>query len=287
MRTESTLQNAIKNEAHYDKLYANVNINGILKKLNNFDRFFEDAIKTDTSWVGFYQDNFAEKIKGKKILELGCGDCTNAAVMAALGAKVYANDISQVSGSIIRKLNTNFEFEYPLTFVEGNFLEADLEHNAFDFIVGKAFVHHLTYHQEKEFTIKIVQLLKPNGIVRYFEPAVNSRLLDEIRWIIPVPGRPSKLLKKKFKAWEAKDPHPARDNSSKHYKTFGKDFFSEVAVVPIGGIQRFHRLLPNGKWNRKFRRVAFQLEKVIPHFMHLPIARSQVITYTSPKKISI
>jgi len=31
MRTESTLTNTEKNEAHYDKLYANVNINGILK----------------------------------------------------------------------------------------------------------------------------------------------------------------------------------------------------------------------------------------------------------------
>jgi SAM-dependent methyltransferase len=284
MRTKNTRQNAIKNEAHYDKLYANVNINGILKKLYNFDRFFEDATKTDTSWVGLYQDELAEKIKGKKILELGCGDCTNAAVMSALGAEVFANDISQVSGSIVEKLNANFDFEFPLTFIEGSFLNAKLKDNSFDYIIGKAFVHHLTIEQEHEFTEKIVQILKPNGVVRYFEPAINNKLLDELRWMVPVPGRPSKLRKKKFKAWMAKDPHPERDNSSKHYKAIGNNYFKKVSVLPIGGIERIHRLLPKGKWNRKFRRWAFKIERLIPNFIHTPIARSQVITYTNPKK---
>ena len=94
----SSEKNTLKNEKHYDQVYSKINIQHILNKIENLDNFMTDATQTDTSWVGLYQDNFQNQLKGKKILELGCGDCTNAAVMAAFGAEVYANDISQKSG---------------------------------------------------------------------------------------------------------------------------------------------------------------------------------------------
>ena len=279
----SHVDNTTKNEQHYDKVYANVNVDGILKRLHNLDAFLADATKTDTSWVGMYHGNFREEIKGKKVLELGCGDCTNAAVMAALGAQVYANDISQVSGTIIDKLNDNFDFETPIQFIEGNFLKAQIEANSFDMVIGKAFVHHLTHEQELEFMNVISKILKAEGSVRFFEPAINSKLLDELRWMTPVPGRPSKLQRKKFKAWEALDPHPHRDNSSRHYRNLGLKFFNEVEIIPIGSIERFHRLMPRNKFNRKFRRFAFKAEGLLPPFLNSYFSRSHVIDYRKPK----
>ena len=204
----SSEKNTLKNEKHYDQQYSKVNIEHILNKIKNLEGFMRDATRTDTSWVGLYHGNFQNQLKGKKVLELGCGDCTNAAVMAALGADVYANDIAQKSGEIITKLNSQYDFQYEIKFVNGDFLKSDLEKNQFDIVVGKAFVHHLTPQQEIEFTEKIVSILKSDGIVRYFEPAVNNKLLDELRWLTPVPGRPSKLQKTKFKKWKINDPHP-------------------------------------------------------------------------------
>jgi SAM-dependent methyltransferase len=264
-------------------VYNNINIQSILNKIENLEEFMADATKTDTSWVGLYQDNFQNQLKGKKILELGCGDCTNAAVMAAYGAQVYANDISQKSGEIIKKLNASYKFESEIKFIEGDFLKSKITSNFYDIIVGKAFVHHLTNEQEIEFTEKIVSILKPNGIVRYFEPAVNSIFLDNLRWLIPVPGRPSKIQRVKFKNWKLNDPHPERDNSSKHYEEIGKTYFEEIKIVPIGSIERFHRILPK-KFNRKFRRFAFRLEKKLPHSINLSITRSHLIEYKYPKK---
>lgn len=275
--------NASKNEIHYDKIYQKVNIENILRKLNNLDTFLQNATTTDTSWVGLYYGNFQDQLKGKKVLELGCGDCTNAAIMAALGAEVYANDISQVSGSIVQKLNDNYTFEKPIQFVFGDFLESNLPSDYFDIVVGKAFVHHLTHEQEIDFTKSIVRILKSDGIVRYFEPAVNSKVLDELRWLTPVPGRPSKLQKEKFAIWKKNDPHPERDNSSKNYRTIGEQYFEKTTIVPIGSIERFHRLLPK-KNNRKFRRIAFKVERCIPHFLNLIMSRSQLVIYKNPKK---
>ena len=276
-------ENSDKNQKHYDAIYNNVNINYIINKLNNLQDFMADAIKTDTSWVGLYHNNFQAHLKGKKILELGCGDCLNAAIMAALGADVYANDISQVSGKIIESLNTKYEFEFPVKFIEGDFLKTNLSPNQFDIVIGKAFIHHLTHEQEIQFTKMIVALLKPNGIVRYVEPAVNCKILDELRWLTPVPGRPSKIQRKKFNKWKLNDPHPERDNSYKRYKMIGNKYFYQTNIVPFGTLERLHRLLPK-KNNRKFRRFAFKIEKYIPNALNLLFARTQLIEYRDPKK---
>ncbi len=280
---ENFTENTLKNENHYDKVYSKVNIHSIISKLNNLEVFLQDATRTDTSWVGFYYGQFQNQLKGKRVLELGCGDCLNAAVMAALGAEVFANDISQKSGEIIKELNAHYNFQFPIQFVKGDFLQAEIIPDFFDFVVGKSFVHHLTNDQEIEFTKKIVRALKPDGRVRYSEPAVNSIFLDKLRWIIPMPDRPSILQKEKFKKFKLKDPHPERDNSAKHYRMIGNEYFYHTEIHPIGTLERFCRFV-SGKQKRPLRRLAFRIEKYIPKALNLKLARSQVIDFQNPKK---
>lgn len=272
-----------KNREHYDKVYAKVSIEGIARKLNNLEAFLVDATTTDTSWVCMYANNFKEQLKGKRVLELGCGDCTNAAVMAALGAEVVANDISDRSGDIINTLNNSGLLRQPIQYIQGDFLEANLPAQSFDIVVGKAFIHHLDHATEEAFYQKMVQLLKPDGEARFVEPAVNNQLLDTLRWMVPVPGRPSSLQKTKFKQWQEADPHPNRENSSRHYKTIGKQYFNHIEIIPIGSIERLHRLYPNAKWIRQFRRQALKFEQVLPHFLRSSWARSQTLIFKSPK----
>lgn len=275
------MENQKKNIKIYDSLYRRVSIEGILQKLENIDVFLDDATKTDTSWVGLYKNDFRDAVPGKKVLELGCGDCTNAAIMACLGAEVYANDISKVSGEIAKKLNETYDFPIPIKFIEGDFLKVDFPNIEFDFVVGKGFLHHLTHEVERKFMERITILLAKNGEARFLEPAVNSLLLDKIRWMLPVPGRPSKLNKKAFAQWKEKDAHPDRDNSSRHFRTLGGEFFKEVEILHLGALERFHRLLPQ-KNQRKFRRKAFLFEKYLPWFLNHTFARTQVIIYKKP-----
>jgi len=277
--------NQKKNIEFYDQKYQflDAEVNGILKRLNKLDVFLADATATDTSWVGLYHDDFQNKIVGKKVLELGCGDCANAAIMAALGAEVYANDISSKSGKIIAKVNELYNFTHPIVFIEGDFLTADFKENDFDYVVGKAFLHHLTHLIEIEFFKKISSLLSKNGESRFFEPAVNSRVLDEIRWHIPVPGRPSKFSKNTFKIWKANDPHPERDNSNNHFRKLGSKYFKDVKIINLGTLERFHRVLPKSFNQRSFRKKAFVWERKLPPSFNRIFARSQVIIYKNPK----
>ena len=272
-------ENQKKNKEHYEKLYANYPISNILYWINNLDDFLESAIKTETSWFALYQHNFQDKIKGKKVLEMGCGDCTNAAVMAALGAEVYANDIAASSGDIVKRINKNYNFQYPIKFIEGDFLNNNLPAHSFDFVIGKAFLHHLTIPVEKLFLKETARLLKEDGEARFFEPAVNSKLLDEIRWYLPIGGRPSKLNKEKFRIWKEKDPHPDRSFSSSHWKRVGAAFFREVEIIPVGTLERFSRLFKWGEKRNKFKRWALKNEKLLPRSLNSVFTRSQLIIY--------
>lgn len=280
-------ENQEKNIDFYNRQYSNYSVKNIIWWLNHLDGYLEFATKNETSWFGLYMDDFKEKIRGKRVLEMGSGDCNNAAVMAALGAEVFANDIAVASGEIVNKINENFDFRFPIRFVEGDFLKNNLEAQSFDYVVGKAFLHHLTVPVERNFLKETARLLKQNGEARFFEPAVNNSFLDEIRWHIPVKGRPSKLNKKAFRKWKENDPHPDRSFSSKHFKRAGREFFEDVRIVPIGTLERFRRIIPGRKFNAAFTRWALKNEKFLPHFISNSFARSQVIIYRTPFEKSI
>ena len=279
MLSPHSQDNTIKNREHYDKRYSNSRIDRIIRITQDVDGYLDRVAESDTSWVCMYYNNFREDIKGKKVLELGCGNCFNAAVMASLGAQVYANDISDRSGDIIEAINKEADFEFPIQYYKGDFLKIKNVPNDFDYVIGKAFLHHLTHEQEIEFLKKIVLTLNKDGQARFVEPAVNNLVLDKLRWMVPVSGRPSSLQSKKFKAWLAKDPHPIRDNSGKHYKKLGLQFFKNAEIYSVGSIARLHRLLPDNNWNRKFRIFTFKLEKFLPSFMQHQLARTQTIMY--------
>jgi 2-polyprenyl-3-methyl-5-hydroxy-6-metoxy-1,4-benzoquinol methylase len=274
--------NITRNIEHYDTVYSQVTMNDIVKKVRNLESFLDDATKTDTSWHGFYQGDFANRLKGKKVLELGCGDGLNALIMAALGADVIANDISTESERLIHESATALQLNN-IQAVSGNFVDLPFEKHSFDFVVGKAFLHHLTHETESIYLNKVATLLKPNGEARFFEPATNNQTLDTLRWMIPVPGRPSILNRNAFANYKKQDPHPERDNSSEHFVQVGRQFFVDIKIICIGSIERFCRLLPQGQLNRSFRRWAHRIETKLPKWFRYQVARSQLIVYTQPR----
>ena len=62
----------------------------------------------------------------------------------------------------------------------------------------------------------------------------------------------------------------------------GNKYFKESKIVPIGTIERFHRILPK-QFSIRFRQLAFKMEKIIPKKLNLLLARSQMIQYKYPK----
>ena len=275
------MENLAFNKEHYDQKYSKLDIDMMINKVHNYEQFLQDALVTDTSWHGLYYGGFERYIKGKRILELGCGDGLNSLIMAALGGLVTAIDISEASIQFLSKCNESLGLS--VVPIVGDFPTLRIPENYFDIVVGKAFLHHLTHEQEILYIQKIVRVLKCDGLARFFEPAMNNRTIDWIRWIIPVRGRPSRLSRKAFQEWKENDPHPDRDNSSRHFREVGNEYFKNVKIVHIGSLERLHRLMPGGRFNRNFRRWAHKTEERLPGWFRDAAARSQMIQYSHPR----
>ena len=272
------------NKEHYERQYEAVAVSGLVKKVVQVDRFLGDAILTDTSWVGMYHGDFRRRLQGATVLELGAGDGLNALIMAKLGARVIAVDLSSVTPRLISEAAEQLGLTGRVEAYAGYFEEMHfLLPGTFDLVIGKAFLHHLTHEVEEQYLRKVAVLLRPAGQARFFEPAVNSGALDFIRWLVPVPGRPSRLSRQAFAEWKASDTHPPRDNSSEHYRRAGLRYFEQAEIVPLGGIERLHRFFPAGRSNRSFRRTAFRLENLLPVPVRMKIARSQLLIYSRPR----
>ncbi len=266
----------------FDQAYGPEQVGRIVEKVRNSDGFLDHAIEIHTSWRGMYFDSLHHQLHGKRILELGAGNGLNALILGRLGAEVLAIDISPASESLINAAAEELKMTN-VRALSGDFPSLGIDSSAFDCVLGKNFLHHLTHEQETVYLEKVVAVLKRTGFARFFEPAVNSPLLDALRWFIPVPGRPSKLQGQAFRKWKAMDPHPDRDNSSDHFRTVGQSLFQDVKIDYLGSLERFGRLIPNSPQRDGYRRWAHRFEKRIPRGLRKAIARSQTITYANPK----
>lgn len=273
--------NVEKNLTHYDQRYAGC-ASG-LRSEAELRAFLQDAIHWATSWHGLYTGGFHGRLKGKRVLELGAGDGVNAAVMAAFGAHVVAVELSPVGADRIRANAELGQVSDRVEVIAADATDFSIDVQPFDFVVGKAFLHHLTHEEEASCLRAVARHLRPEGEARFLEPCVNSHLLDRLRWLIPVPGRPSILQRKKFEAYKLEDPHPERDNSSGHYRRAGLQCFEEVNVLPLGGLQRLQRFIPKGPLFRRYATLALKAEKLLPMSLQMAIARSQTIIMRRPR----
>jgi SAM-dependent methyltransferase len=276
--------NSQRNKDFYDEQIAHVETAMLVDIVRNVNAFLTDAIHTDTSWVAMYCGNFRGRLNGARVLELGSGNGLNALIMAALGARVVCIDLSDQMPRLVHDTANALGLRARVEAIAGDFVDIPLEPRSFDLVVGKAFLHHLTHEQESRYLEKAAAVLRPDGQARFTEPAVNSEWLDALRWMVAVPGRPSRLQGAAFAAYRAADPHPVRDNSSAHYARSAYRFFEEVRIVPIGGLERFHRLLPDSRFTRPFRRAAFRAEHWLPYSVHMKIARGQTLLFDRPRR---
>jgi len=275
--------NKARNKGHYDTLLRSTSLDRILDKVRDADTFLADATRTDTSWVSLYDGAFRHRLRGARVLELGSGDGLNSLIMAASGAEVVSVDISDVASELLARAACEANLSSRIRALSGDFAQIPLPARSFDFVVGKAFLHHLTHDLEDEYLRKSASALRPTGEARFVEPAVNSALLDAMRWIVPVPGRPSALNAAAFRRYQAEDPHPPRDNASTHYRAVSARYFESVRIVPFGALERFHRVLPDGALSRSFRRTAFRAERVLPPWIRLKLARTQLLVLRQPR----
>jgi ubiquinone/menaquinone biosynthesis C-methylase UbiE len=120
-------------------------------------------------------------VRGKTILEYGCGDGENTVVLANRGAKIIALDISAELLGITRKrleLNGCGGVELLL----GSAHSLPLPDESVDIIFGMAILHHLDLHSASG---EVLRVLKRGGRAIFEEPIRNSKLVTKVRGLFP------------------------------------------------------------------------------------------------------
>ena len=120
-------------------------------------------------------------VKGKTILEYGCGDGLNTVILANRGARVIALDISaELLGIARHRLKENGCDGVELLL--GSAHSLPLKDESVDVVFGMAILHHL---ELKLASSEIQRVLKRGGRGIFKEPVRNSKVLTRVRQLFP------------------------------------------------------------------------------------------------------
>ena len=128
--------------------------------------------------------NLAGNLRGKHVLEVGCGEGISSVQLAYCGAVVDAIDLSPVSIDVARRraeLNGQI-----VNFMIGNFIKNDLvDSDTYDVVWCDSILHHLTDSLDAVIDT-IHRCLKAGGLFIAKEPIAYARWLKTIRSCVPV-----------------------------------------------------------------------------------------------------
>jgi len=215
------------------------------------------------------------------VLEIGAGEGRSALTMLLAGARqVTIQEITPSTERIAREAAQRLGVSDRLEIAIGNPMELDFGQR-FDVVVGHLVFHHIPTDLEVGFAEMMADNTADDGWLRIVDPATNWKALDDLRWILPAPGRPSKLSPK-WAAWKAADEHPERDNSTEHVQAVFDRCFREVRAETIGGISRLHRWVDSDKYHDRAMEWLNRVDTQLPQAIQRRIAAQHVITATGP-----
>jgi len=121
-------------------------------------------------------------LKGKRVLEIGCGDGSATLRFAKAGAFVTALDISEEMVELTKRVAKQDGVEKSVTALHMGGEDLNFPVSTFDVVYGHSVLHHLNL----EIAVpKMVTVLKKGGIAAFLEPLDHNPLLNLFRLFTP------------------------------------------------------------------------------------------------------
>ena len=136
----------------------------------------------DTVFPLEYLYHLVGDIRDQRVLDYGCGDGPDTALLASRGARVEALDLSP---DLLQRAAERIRldgFADLVAFHCGSAHDVPLPDNSVDLVVGHAILHHLDLAEASR---EVYRVLRPGGRGIFLEPVRDSKLLRAIRPLIP------------------------------------------------------------------------------------------------------
>jgi SAM-dependent methyltransferase len=136
----------------------------------------------DTCFPLEYSYYLLDDVRGKVVLDYGCGSGENTLLLAARGGRVISMDLSE---SLIRlaqhRLKVN-SIAGDVRFLVGSAHSIPLPDESVDVVFGIAILHHLDLALASP---EVHRVLRPGGRAIFQEPIRNSALMRSLRKLVP------------------------------------------------------------------------------------------------------
>jgi 2-polyprenyl-3-methyl-5-hydroxy-6-metoxy-1,4-benzoquinol methylase len=132
-----------------------------------------------------YRFHLLGDLRGKRVLDLGCGEGSNAVLLATLGAEVTGIDISPKSIELATARARLDGVAERVTFLCAPIETAVIPPDTFDVIWGDGVLHHLIDELDRVLA-HLVNWAKPDALALFSEPVNLSPRLRALRLALPI-----------------------------------------------------------------------------------------------------
>jgi len=159
---------------------AHINLNDLLIREDEIQRYLDPP--AGTCYPLEYSYHLLGDVRGKTVLDYGCGDGANTLVLARRGARVKALDISPDLTDIARQRLVANRITGDVEFIIGSAHEVPLPDDSVDVVFGMAILHHLDLELSAS---EVKRVLRKGGRAIFREPVRNSKHFTFLRGLIP------------------------------------------------------------------------------------------------------
>jgi 2-polyprenyl-3-methyl-5-hydroxy-6-metoxy-1,4-benzoquinol methylase len=127
------------------------------------------------SWIRPAMEKLGD-VRGRDVLDFGCGHGMAAVILARMGARVSGFDLS--SGYIREALQRAEANDVRVNFVQADAELLPFSDQSFDRVWGSAILHHLDIRRAGQ---EIFRIMRPGAVAVFCEPCGANRLLNWAR----------------------------------------------------------------------------------------------------------